>query len=172
MQETPSILFLCLGNICRSPLAQGVMEKIAADAGVQVFVDSAGTGDYHVGEAPDRRGQKCARGHGIDISKQRARQLEPADFAKFDLIVAMDRQNLRDSLEVQEAAEEAGLEIKATVTTFMSFVPSERRLDVPDCYYAADVAASFEDVFNVFCEGCPNVLTNAQMLASSRARRQ
>src|SRR5882757_8624492 len=95
-QRRTSILFVCLGNICRSPTAEGVLRHlIAGEApGLNVEVDSAGTADYHVGEPPDRRSQHAALRRGIDLSGLRARRVVPGDFLKFDLILAMDRQNL------------------------------------------------------------------------------
>jgi len=90
----PAILFVCLGNICRSPLAEAAFRARAADAGMDVRADSAGTGNWHVGEPPDRRAQRTALRHGADISGYRARQVEPADFRRFDHIFALDLDNL------------------------------------------------------------------------------
>lgn len=92
----PRILFVCLGNICRSPLAEAAMRTAAERAGIQLDVDSAGTGDWHVGRPPDPRAIATAAGHGIDISGLRGRQVTLADFTAFDHIVALDRQNLKD----------------------------------------------------------------------------
>jgi len=89
------VLFVCTGNICRSPTAEGVLRHLAKEAGVYVHVESAGTGDWHVGHPPDERAQHHARGRGYDLSAQRARQVGPRDFEAFDLIVAMDRGHLR-----------------------------------------------------------------------------
>ncbi len=94
------LLLVCLGNICRSPLAEGALrERIAASplAG-RVQVDSAGTGDWHVGQPPDPRAIACAQGHGVDISMLRARQLRQRDFADFDWLLCADEQNVRDAL--------------------------------------------------------------------------
>jgi protein-tyrosine phosphatase len=90
----PRILFVCTGNICRSPTAEGVLRHLAAEFGIDVHVESAGTGDWHVGQPPDERAQHCARGRGYDLSAQRARQVCRRDFEEFDLIVAMDRGHL------------------------------------------------------------------------------
>ena len=90
----PSILFVCLGNICRSPLAEGALRAEAARLGLDLVVDSAGTGNWHAGEAPDERAQATARRHGVEISGLRARQVTPADFRRFDHIVALDHENL------------------------------------------------------------------------------
>ena len=91
-----SILFVCMGNICRSPLAEGIFRHLVAEAGLtgHFTIDSAGTGGWHEGEPPDRRSIATAQGHGIDIAGQRARRIRPTDFGSFDLILAMDRANL------------------------------------------------------------------------------
>ncbi len=89
------LLFVCLGNICRSPTAEGVVRKLAADAGLDVEVDSCGTAGYHVGEAPDARTIAHARRRGYDLSRLRARQMTAGDFTAFDRIYAMDHDNLR-----------------------------------------------------------------------------
>lgn len=100
------LLVVCLGNICRSPMAEGALQaRLAASplAG-RVQVDSAGTGGWHAGEPPDRRAIACARGHGVDIAGQRARQLHAADFEVFDWILCADRANVRDVLRLAPAA--------------------------------------------------------------------
>ena len=100
------LLVVCLGNICRSPMAEGALQaRLAASplAG-RVQVDSAGTGGWHAGEPPDRRAIACAQGHGVDIAGQRARQLHPADFEAFDWILCADRANVRDVLRLAPAA--------------------------------------------------------------------
>lgn len=91
-----SILFVCLGNICRSPIAEGVARHMIEQGGHNITVDSAGTGSWHVGEAPCRHSVTVARNNGIDISGLRARQVKKADFSAFDLIVALDQNNYRD----------------------------------------------------------------------------
>ena len=88
------LLFVCLGNICRSPAAEGVMRARAEAAGLPVTLDSAGTGDWHAGDPPDRRMTAAARKRGIDLTGLRARQVRPRDFEAFDLVLAMDRANL------------------------------------------------------------------------------
>ena len=90
----PSVLFVCLGNICRSPLAEGALRAEAARLGLEIVVDSAGTGDWHAGEPPDRRAQAVARRNGVDISALRARQVRPADFRRFTHVIALDHDNL------------------------------------------------------------------------------
>src|SRR6187455_119567 len=95
---TRRVLFVCLGNICRSPTAEGVLRVIAAREfpSLEIEVDSAGTADYHVGEPPDRRTVAAARRRGYDLSGLRARQMQPADFDRFDYVLAMDRGNLAE----------------------------------------------------------------------------
>lgn len=98
-KEAPiKILFVCLGNICRSPTAHGIFEKMVAEAGLQeaILVDSAGTGDWHIGKAPDPRASEAAMSRNHDLSHLRARQVRPEDFLEFDYILAMDKQNLLD----------------------------------------------------------------------------
>ncbi|HEV2082653.1 MAG TPA: low molecular weight protein-tyrosine-phosphatase [Brevundimonas sp.] len=92
----PSLLFVCLDNICRSPLAEGALRAEAARRGLALTVDSAGTGDWHAGEAPDWRAQATARRHGVDVSGLRARQVTSDDFRRFDHVIAMDHENLAD----------------------------------------------------------------------------
>ena len=94
MRNKPAVLFVCLGNICRSPLAEAAFRDEIARAGLDIEVDSAGTGDWHAGEPPDERAQRTALRHGVDISGLRARQVRPADFRRFTHIVALDHDNL------------------------------------------------------------------------------
>ena len=91
-----SILFVCLGNICRSPIAEGVARKLIEEGGHEITVDSAGTGSWHVGEAPCQHSVTVAKNHAVDISHLRARQVKKTDFSTFDLIVALDQSNYRD----------------------------------------------------------------------------
>lgn len=90
----PSVLFVCLGNICRSPLAEGALQAEATRLGLEIVVDSAGTGDWHAGEPPDARAQAVARRHGVDISGLRARQVRTDDFRRFTHVIALDHDNL------------------------------------------------------------------------------
>lgn len=92
----PSILFVCLGNICRSPLAEGALRAEAARLDLDLIVDSAGTGDWHVDEPPDERAQRTARRYGVDISVLRARQVRPADLCRFTHVIALDHRNMAD----------------------------------------------------------------------------
>jgi protein-tyrosine phosphatase len=98
-----SVLFVCLGNICRSPLAEAAFKAEAKRLGLEVEIDSAGTGDWHVGRAPDHRAIAVAKKNGIDITHLRARQVTPHDFERFDYIVALDAQNLANLRAIQPA---------------------------------------------------------------------
>lgn len=129
-----SILFLCLGNICRSPMAEGAARAAFANAGLHIAVDSAGTGDWHVGQPPDRRAQAMARSRGVDIGGLRARQLVRDDFGQFDLILAADHDNLRDLRALAPRAHRARLAL------MLDMVPGRLGQAVADPYYG-DTAA-------------------------------
>jgi protein-tyrosine phosphatase len=136
------VLFVCTGNICRSPTAHGVFLHMVRAAGLsaQIRVDSAGTHDYHVGEAPDARAQAHARRRGYDLSALRARQVTQRDFATFDRILAMDRGHL-EILRRQAPAGYEGLDL------FMAYAQPSPGPDVPDPYYGG--AAGFERVLDM-----------------------
>ncbi len=138
----PAILFLCLGNICRSPLAEGAARAAFAAAGIAATLDSAGTGDWHIGHPPDRRAQAEARRRGTDISGLRARQLAVEDFYRFDLILAADTANLR------EARALAPPDATARVRLMLDLVPGRRGESVADPYYGDErgFAATWDDV--------------------------
>lgn len=129
---SPAILFLCLGNICRSPLAEGAVRVAFERAGIKARLDSAGTGDWHVGRAPDPRAQAEAIRRGTNISDLRARQLTPSDFYEFDLILAADEQNLIDARAI--APEDA----TAQLMLMLELVPDHVRSSVTDPYYGGD----------------------------------
>ena len=137
------ILMVCLGNICRSPTAEGVFRQLLTQVApdLQVEVDSAGTAGYHVGEPPDPRSRRAAMSRGVDLSTLRARQIAPGDFACFDLILAMDRDNLR----ALEAMRPEGS--RARVQLFLEYAPDSGRLEVPDPYYGD--ASGFEEVLDL-----------------------
>ena len=109
--ERPALLFVCLGNICRSPLAEAAFREAAASAGLDIQADSAGTGDWHVGSPPDRRAQAEARRHGIDISGYTARQVTVDDFRRFDHVLALDHKNLADLRAIRPADGSAQLSL-------------------------------------------------------------
>lgn len=136
------VLFVCLGNICRSPTAEGVLRHKLREAGLagQIEVASAGTGDWHVGKAPDKRSQAAAKLRGYDLSAQRAQQVTRADFATYDLILAMDNSNLRHLKALQPAKGKAELDL------FLRRYQSEID-EVPDPYYDGD--QGFEQVLDL-----------------------
>lgn len=127
-----SVLFVCLGNICRSPLAEAALREDCAAAGLNVIIDSAGTGDWHVGHAPDERAQVVASKNGVDIGHLRGRQVTTSDFHDFDHIIALDNQNLRDLMAMQPA--------NAVVKLSLLFdhVAGRAGEDVADPYYGGE----------------------------------
>lgn len=127
------VLFVCLGNICRSPTAHAVFANRVQAQNLQAFItlDSAGTGAWHVGEAPDARAQRHAKARGYDLSQLRARQVRPSDFHEFDYILAMDEANLRDLQALQPERAQAQLAL------FLSFSAC-RETAVPDPYYGGE----------------------------------
>jgi len=125
------ILFVCLGNICRSPMAEGVFRRVAEEEGLidRFEIDSAGLGDWHIGQAPDHRAQKAARSRGVDISSQSARQVVDEDFDRFDLVLAMDGSNLA------ELKARAPREARGKIRPFLDFAPQVGTKDVPDPFF-------------------------------------
>ena len=144
------ILMVCLGNICRSPLAEGIMEKKINEHGLDWKVDSAGTGSWHAGEAPDSRSINVANLHGIDITHQRARQLRVHDLDNYDLIFAMDSSNYRNILKLANAPQQ-----EAKVAMIMNMVEPERNESVPDPYYGND---GFENVYQMLDRACDKIV--------------
>ncbi len=138
----PKILLVCLGNICRSPLAEAALRAAAARAGVAMEVESAGTGGWHVGDPPDPRAQAIALSHGIDISGYRGRQVAAADFRHFTHILALDHDNLR------ELRRRAPADATAAIGLLMDHVPGRAGQAVADPYYgdAAGFATTWADV--------------------------
>ncbi|WP_207061098.1 low molecular weight protein-tyrosine-phosphatase [Motiliproteus sp. SC1-56] len=138
-----SVLFVCLGNICRSPTAHGVFLRLIEEAGLEgrVAVDSAGTAAYHIGKAPDPRTREAAVRRGYDLSALRARQVEPEDFQRFDYILAMDNSNLAD---LRDLAPAGG---RARVQLFLEFAGSGAPSEVPDPYYGG--ADGFDQVLDL-----------------------
>jgi len=147
-----SVLFVCLGNICRSPTAEGVFRKLLEDAGLheRIAVDSAGTGSWHIGSPPDPRAAKAAAARGFDLSYIRARQVAVADFERFDLIVAMDQENLAD---LRSAAPTEG---RARLSLLLEYAPACRASDVPDPYYGG--RNGFEQVLDLVTEACAGLV--------------
>jgi protein-tyrosine phosphatase len=152
MKQKRSILFVCTGNICRSPTAEAVLRHLAADAGIELHVESAGIGDWHIGNAPDERAQRHAKQRGYDLSALRARQVSAHDFEKFDLILAMDRGHLR-ALQRMAPAEHRG--------KVRLFAPER---DVPDPYYGG--AHDFERVLDLVEAQCRELLAELKSVTS------
>ena len=149
---TPRVLFVCTGNICRSPTAEGVLRHLARQFGMEVHVESAGTGDWHVGLPPDERAQHHARGRGYDLSAQRARQVRPRDFEDFDMIVAMDRGHLRILQKHCPAQHRHKLRMLV------------RGHDVPDPYYGGP--EGFEQVLDMVEAACLGLLHELKSASS------
>jgi protein-tyrosine phosphatase len=146
-----SVLFVCMGNICRSPAAEGVFAHFVSNMQnpMDVFVDSAGTIGFHTGHSPDSRMQSAARARGYSLTS-RARKVTKLDLAKFDLILAMDRENLAD---LQQMADRDELE---KIKLFGNFIPGEHCPDVPDPYYGGN--DGFETVLDMIESACPSIL--------------
>lgn len=137
------VLFVCLGNICRSPTAEAVFRHLvrAEAPDIEVTIASAGLGDWHIGEPPDRRSQAAALRRGVDMSAQRARQFDDEDFSRFDLILAMDRENL-DALQRRAPGQH-----RRRVRLFLEFAEQRDVDEVPDPYYGGQ--AGFERVLDL-----------------------
>lgn len=148
------LLFVCLGNICRSPAAEGVFLHLLNERGLsdQFVVDSAGTGGWHVGNPPDRRMQAAANRRGISLPS-RARQIDLDDLRDFDLVLTMDEANL---MAVQGLAREAGSSATASIKPMLSYARSFSETEVPDPYYGGD--SGFEHVLDLLEEACNNLL--------------
>ena len=148
------ILFVCMGNICRSPTAEGVFRRLLVERELDMLiqVDSAGTHDYHVGEPPDPRSVEAARRRGIDLSALRARMVDEADAERFDLIVAMDEQNLS---ELQRRFDRA---LHHRISLMMSYAPDAGRRAVPDPYYGGP--RGFEEVLDLLEQAAEGLLSD------------
>jgi protein-tyrosine phosphatase len=146
------ILFVCLGNICRSPTAEAVLRSLAAREAPElaITVDSAGTANYHPGAPPDRRSQAAARQRAYDLSQLRARQICNGDFAEFDLILAMDRDNL------QVLKDRAPSDARGKIQLFLDFAPEQPVREVPDPYYGG--SHGFEAVLDLIEAGSRGLL--------------
>jgi len=146
------VLFVCMGNICRSPTAEGVFRKIVAEAGLDghIEIDSCGTGGWHVGEPPDPRAQREAAGRGIDISGLRGRQVHRSDFDRFDYVLAMDTLN-RGELERHCPPDQ-----QHKIHMCLDFAWNTTERDVPDPYYGGD--DGFVHVYNLVEDACAGLL--------------
>ena len=157
MPQEISVLFVCLGNICRSPLAEGVFRHVLDEEGLsdRFRVDSAGTGSWHGGESPDHRAIRTAATRGVTLGGH-ARQVQPEDFKKFDYIVAMDRSNLKDLKEYRD-----GVGGRAALYLLREFDPSGGPgAEVPDPYYGGP--DGFEHVYEMVERSCRHLLKHIQ----------
>ena len=156
------VLFVCLGNICRSPTAHGVFESMvqARGLGDRISVDSCGTGDWHIGHAPDKRAAAEAAQRGYDLSHLRARQVQASDFQQFDYILAMDSQNLAD-LQAMSPADFSGF-----LGLFLPFAPDNPTDEVPDPYYGG--AAGFTQVLDMVEAASEGLLAEIERADSTR----
>jgi len=143
---------VCLGNICRSPMAEGILRRKLQDRGLKVTVDSAGTGDWHSGEAPDRRAIHTAKKFGVDISHLVARKFSRKDFGNFDFIYVMDTENLRDVLALARSQEEVDKVKLVLDTGEKNSMPS-----VPDPWFGGE--EGFVEVFNLLDKACDSIVT-------------
>ncbi|MDG3582371.1 low molecular weight protein-tyrosine-phosphatase [Galbibacter pacificus] len=149
------VLMVCLGNICRSPLAEGILKsKINTE---KVFVDSAGTSNYHLGASPDPRSIQTAAKYGIDITKQKGRQFSSKDFDDFDLIFAMDKNNYKNIL--QQARNEAD---KNKVRLILNKLTPGENMDVPDPYYGG--VSGFDNVYKMLDEATDIIVKEISVL--------
>ncbi|MBP6572908.1 MAG: low molecular weight phosphotyrosine protein phosphatase [Flavobacteriales bacterium] len=145
------ILMVCLGNICRSPMAEGILRHLAHQRGIDLIVDSAGTADYHVGEAPDARARAAMMRRSISIEDLRGRQVALQDFTYFDMVLAMDNNNLRDFLRL--APNDEG---RRKVELMLTLASTMGMREVPDPYYGPD--SGFDDTYHLLENACNGLL--------------
>jgi len=158
MSNSITVLFVCMGNICRSPTAEAVFRHYVEEAGLldSIHVDSAGTHDYHIGDAPDSRTQRVAQQHGYDMSCLRGRQVEAGDFARFDYVLAMDEANLiiLQRLRPRDAQSHLGL--------FLEFAEHHTEREVPDPYYGG--SGGFERVLDMVEDAAESLLRHIRQM--------
>ncbi len=144
------VLMVCLGNICRSPLAEGILKHKCTQRNLDWYIDSAGTGKWHLGAAPDKRSVQIAAKHGVDISGQRARSIHSADYEEFDLIFTMDTSNYRDVMRWALDKEEEN-----KVKLIMDEVYPNEMMSVPDPYFDDN---GFQTVFDMLDKACEKII--------------
>ena len=157
---TVAVLFVCLGNICRSPLAEAALRAEAGRLGLEVEVDSAGTGDWHVGHPPDPRALAVARRNGVDIGHLRARRVDSGDFHRFDHIVALDRTNLADLRAIRPEG------ARARLSLLLDHVPGREGEAVADPYHGGD--AHFDITWRDVTEGAAALARTLRVAADGR----
>ena len=147
------ILMVCLGNICRSPMADGLMRKKVQDHNLDAYIDSAGTANYHVGGAPDARMTQTAKRKGIDISGLQARQFVVSDFDTFDLIYVMDQSNYNNVVRLARSESD-----RSKVQLILELIPNQIEIEVPDPYYGGQ--EGFEHVYDLLDKSTDIILNN------------
>ena len=149
---TVKVMFVCMGNICRSPTAHGVFRKLVEDEGYtdEIYIESSGTHAYHVGEPPDDRAQQTARQRGLDLSDLRAQRIKSMDFQTFDYILPMDRDNYEILIDSSPP------EYREKIRMFLSYAPGISQHEVPDPYYGGP--RGFEQVFDMVEAGSRGLL--------------
>ena len=146
------VLMVCLGNICRSPLAQGILEKKSKESNVNIYVDSAGSNGWHVGSSPDLRSIKVAQKYDIDISHQKARKFSTYDFKEFDKIYVMDTSNYRDIIRLCSNEKECN-----KVQLILKIIDPENNPSVPDPYYGEE--DGFEKIYRLLENACSKIIS-------------
>jgi protein-tyrosine phosphatase len=146
------ILMVCLGNICRSPLAEGILRQKAREKNLPIITDSCGTGGWHAGEAPDERSIRVAKLKGVDISDLKARKFKLSDFENFDLIFTMDTQNTTDVLAMARSEKE-----RKKVIQILNLLEPNSFKKVPDPYYGT--MDDFEEVYQLLDEACNKIIS-------------
>lgn len=145
------ILMVCLGNICRSPLAEGILRKKAEENALELFIDSAGTSNFHIGENPDKRTIKNALKNGVDVSMLVARQFKTKDFEKFDIIYTMDHQNYENVMALAQSVDH-----KKKVRMILNELHPNQNMPVPDPYFGGE--EGFQHVFELLDAACDKII--------------
>lgn len=163
-KQMVKVLFVCLGNICRSPTAEGVFRQVVQDASLldYIEIDSAGTHAYHIGQPPDRRAQAAAARRGVDLSALRGRQATVRDIQAFDYVLAMDRENLQNLQAICPAGFESRLRL------FLEFAPLRAESEVPDPYFGGE--SGFDRVLDMIEDAARGLLDDIRQRHSNRLR--